>query len=281
MVDALIRAGANVRAANAFGVQPVAIAAEKGNADGVTAAALGRGRSECRSLGGRDRPDDGRAHRDSRTDPAAARARREGRTPATRRGQTALMWAAARNNADAIRLLVKAGADIGVRTNNPPRGRAAETTIFNSPAPTGFTALLFAVRAGGLAAARALLDAGADVNDKLSDGESALVVATANAHWELASLLLDRGADPNAGGRRVERVASDRAQPPAESWLYAGAGRDRHARQHRGREEADRAWGQRQCADDEERHEGRSAQPRQPARERPRSFWPPRTPISR
>src|SRR5262245_60784904 len=31
MVHALIRAGANVRAANAFGVQLVAIAAEKGN----------------------------------------------------------------------------------------------------------------------------------------------------------------------------------------------------------------------------------------------------------
>ena len=38
------------------------------------------------------------------------------------------------------------------------------------------------------------------MNDTLSDGESALVVATANAHWELASLLLDRGADPNLAG---------------------------------------------------------------------------------
>ena len=44
-----------------------------------------------------------------------------------------------------------------------------------------------------------LLD-GANVNDVLSDGESALVVATANAHWELADFLLDRGADPNAAG---------------------------------------------------------------------------------
>ena len=43
-------------------------------------------------------------------------------------------------------------------------------------------------------------DAGADVNDTLSDGESALVVATANAHWQVADLLLDRGADPNLAG---------------------------------------------------------------------------------
>src|SRR5580765_1872260 len=199
MVDALIRAGANVRAANAFGVQPVAIAAEKGNAD-VLRLLLSAGADPNAGL--------------SAGETALMTAARTGTVAPIQlllehgakvdtrdaRGQTALMWAAARNNADAIHVLVKAGADIGVRTNNPPRGRAAETTIFNSPAPTGFTAFLFAVRAGGLAATRALLDAGADVNDKLSDGESALVVATANAHWELASSLLDRGADPNLAG---------------------------------------------------------------------------------
>jgi ankyrin repeat protein len=199
MVDTLIRAGANVRAVNAFGVQPVAIAAEKGNAE-VLRLLLSAGAD----------PDAGL----SAGETALMTAARTGTVAPIQllleqgakvdardaRGQTALMWASARNNADAIRVLVKAGADIGVRTNNPPRGRAAETTIFNSPAPTGFTAFLFAVRAGGVAATRALLDAGADVNDKLSDGESALVVATANAHWELASLLLDRGADPNLAG---------------------------------------------------------------------------------
>jgi ankyrin repeat protein len=116
------------------------------------------------------------------------------------RGQTALMWAAARNNAAAIRALAASGADLKVRTNNPPAGGGRGNSVFNSPAPTGFTALLFAVRAGSLDAVRALVDAGADVNDTLSDGESALVVATANAHWEVASLLLDRGADPSAAG---------------------------------------------------------------------------------
>jgi ankyrin repeat protein len=50
-------------------------------------------------------------------------------------------------------------------------------------------------------AVKALLDAGADVNDTLIDKSSALVVAIANAHWELAGYLLDRGADPNAAGQ--------------------------------------------------------------------------------
>ena len=39
-----------------------------------------------------------------------------------------------------------------------------------APDPTSFSALLFAVRAGHREAALALLDASADVNDKLSDG---------------------------------------------------------------------------------------------------------------
>ena len=110
------------------------------------------------------------------------------------RGQTALMWAAANNNAGAIYALAEQGADLHARTDNPSRGAGRG---FSSAPATGFTPLLFAVRAGHLDAARVLLDAGADVNDAVSDGQSALVVAAANANWELAAYLLDRGADAN------------------------------------------------------------------------------------
>jgi ankyrin repeat protein len=34
----------------------------------------------------------------------------------------------------------------------------------------------------------------------VSDGQSALILATANAHWQMAALLLDRGANPNLAG---------------------------------------------------------------------------------
>ena len=110
------------------------------------------------------------------------------------RGQTALMWAAANNNAGAIYALAEQGADLHARTDNPSGGAGRG---FSSAPATGFTPLLFAVRAGHLDAARVLLDAGADVNDAVSDGQSALVVAAANANWELAAYLLDRGADAN------------------------------------------------------------------------------------
>ncbi len=62
----------------------------------------------------------------------------------------------------------------------------------------GFTALIHAAREGYLESAMALLDAGADI-DRLSTGDrsSPLLIATINGHFDLAMLLLARGADPN------------------------------------------------------------------------------------
>jgi len=56
-------------------------------------------------------------------------------------------------------------------------------------------------RGGHVDASRALLDAGADVNERLADGMSALVLAIYNAHYQLAAFLLDRGADPDAAAQ--------------------------------------------------------------------------------
>src|SRR5205814_6210457 len=83
------------------------------------------------------------------------------------RNQTPLMWAAARNNADAVKVLIAHGADVNART--PKKDfPASRPSVFDAAAPTGFTPLLFAVRAGSTGAARALLDAGANVNDTVS-----------------------------------------------------------------------------------------------------------------
>ena len=199
MVELLIKSGANVKATNRYGVPPMAIAAVNGNA-GIMNVLLHAGADPNIGLS----PDETPIMTAARTGKVEALKTliAHGAQLNTRdaRGQSPLMWAAARNNADAVRLLIEAGADLQVRTNNKPAGRAAQMSVFLSPQPTGFTALLFAVRAGSLDAVKALLDAGANVNDALSDGESALVVAAANAHWEVANLLLDRGADPNHAG---------------------------------------------------------------------------------
>jgi ankyrin repeat protein len=203
MVDLLINSGANVKAANRYGVQPLSLAAENGNAaiiDRLLKAgadpntAMPEGETALMTASRAGKVD---AIKTLLVHGAAVNARD------SFRGETALMWAAGRNNADAIRMLVEFGADVKVRTSNPSRsvGRNADSGVmFTSPPPTGFTAFLFAVREGQLDAAKALLEAGANVNDTVSDGESALVIASANAHWEVADFLLDKGADPNLAG---------------------------------------------------------------------------------
>jgi ankyrin repeat protein len=80
------------------------------------------------------------------------------------------------------------------------------------------TPLLFAVRQGDLASTRLLVKAGANVNERARtpdgqkmgifgdggwtlpsvDGSPALTMALTNGHYELATFLLDSGADPNA-----------------------------------------------------------------------------------
>jgi ankyrin repeat protein len=61
----------------------------------------------------------------------------------------------------------------------------------------GMTALLYAAREGHMEAARALVEAGADINKISGDKFSPLVMAIANGHLDLAMYLLNHGADPN------------------------------------------------------------------------------------
>ncbi len=194
IVELLLDAGADVTATNRYGVGAALLAAENGNAailerlldSGVDpATTMPGGETLLMTAARTGDADTVRVLLGRGADPNA----RE-----SLRGQTALMWAAANNNAAAIHVLAEQGADIHARTDNPSRSPGRR---FSGAPATGFTPLLFAVRAGHLDTVRVLLDAGADVNDAVSDGQSALVVATANANWELAAYLLDRGADPN------------------------------------------------------------------------------------
>ena len=205
MVERLLREGADASAANRYGVTPLSLACENGNAliiDRLLQAgadpnvALPGGETALMTAARTGNPDAVKVLLRHGADANAAES--------TRR-QTALMWAASNGNEGVIELLVDAGADINARSSeSKPVYEGTFVAGRSGPPPDlaeridVFTPLLFAVRAGRGEAVRTLLEAGADINDTGPNGTSPLVVACINAHWELASLLLDLGADPNA-----------------------------------------------------------------------------------
>jgi ankyrin repeat protein len=76
----------------------------------------------------------------------------------------------------------------------------------------GLTPLIFATREGSLDTVKALLDAGADINQTSEYGWTALLVATQNRFYRLGTFLLERGADPNianTGGWNPLYIATD------------------------------------------------------------------------
>lgn len=202
MADALIRAGANVKAANRYGVTPLSMASTNGNA-GMIEKLLKAGADANSAL--------------PEGETALMTAARTGNLDAVKvllghdasvnarekwHGETALMWAAAENHPAVLQALIDRGADVRARSNvagyTPSNGGYLPGTYL----PAGsFTALLFAVREGHIECIRVLLAAGAGVNDTLPNGATALSVAILNAHYEIAALLLDKGANPNANGQ--------------------------------------------------------------------------------
>ncbi len=123
--------------------------------------------------------------------------------------QTALMFAAARNRAEVVKVLAEHGADLNAtsRVNriptpeNPDRNRDIENT--NPTIMGGLTALHFAAREGQMDAARALVEAGANVNQvSASDKLSAMTQAIINANFDIGKFLLDHGADPTLASTR-------------------------------------------------------------------------------
>jgi ankyrin repeat protein len=198
-VAKLLRAGADPKAANRYGVTPLSLACTNGNG-AIVKALLEAGADPNSSLPGGETALM-TAARTGKVDAIQALLSRGAAVNAKEptQGQTALMWAAAEGNVDAVETLIRAGADIHAHLNS------------------GFTPLLFAAREGRIAVALALIKAGVDVNEAIQSykgpgtrlasgagaprlGTNALILATINAHYELAAKLLDAGADPNAAG---------------------------------------------------------------------------------
>jgi ankyrin repeat protein len=202
MARLLLRAGAEAGSRNRYGVTPLYAACVNGNA-AIINLLLEAGADPSTDVAGETALMT--AARTGAIDALQALLARgvdvNAKEPSQR--QTALMWAAAENHAGAVALLVRQGADLTARS------------------ATGYSPFLYAVRAGSLDAVRALLAGGADVNDAverqgpavapkgaangghqghamLMHQVSALHIAIANLHYELATFLLENGADSNA-----------------------------------------------------------------------------------
>ncbi len=224
----LIRAHADVNAANEYGATALWIAAAGGNvpvakllldAHANPNAALLSGETPLMTAVNNGHADVARLLLERGADVNA----RE-----TKGGQDALMWAAANRSADIVKLLLDHGADARARSTR------------------GFSPVLFAAQQGDVESGRLLLRAGADANDRASnDRKTALIVAAASANTDFSTLLLDSGANPDlsdesgftalhyaaldAGGADIVRtLLAHRANPnprttkDSREYVYAG-----------------------------------------------------------
>ena len=95
-----------------------------------------------------------------------------------------------------------AGGDQGFDVNDD--AAVAAFGFRGRPAPKdggGLTALVYAARANDLDSVKALLDAGAEVDQVTTYGWSPLLVATQNRYYQLGAFLMERGADVNLANK--------------------------------------------------------------------------------
>lgn len=202
--DALIQAGANVNAATDLGVTPLALACIEGSAPMVDKLLSAGAKAGVKLTSG---------------ETALMTCARSGSVQAVKQliahgadvnaaenshGQTALMWAVSERHPEVVAVLIEHGADVHARSRVTPEfvlrrllSKRQNTGVWIDHG--GNTPLLLAAR-GDAASARLLLAAGADPNETSPDGYSALLAAAHSGQRDVADVLLEHGADPNACG---------------------------------------------------------------------------------
>jgi hypothetical protein len=118
---------------------------------------------------------------------------------------SALIGAARRGDAAAVRSLISSGAD--------PNERGGIN---------GWTALMHAVHKQQPAAVRALLDARADPNARAGKGYTALIMAAGYGNEKIVRMLLESGADPliKASDGETALAAAVSGTTDIDKWTY-------------------------------------------------------------
>ncbi len=227
LAQMLIYAGANVRATTRLGAYTPLYLAAKGGYSGVVAALLAAGADAgVTTTNGTTPLMIAAAAGDTRTITSLVENGADLNAKDGAKGETPLMFAAAFNRTDAVKLLLARGADPKATTKvvdlfaltapeEEAMARGRQAPAGNRPADIagatrgyrynelissqgGLSALLFAARQGYTDTVKALVEGGADLNQlNAGDQTSPLLMAIINGHFDLATYLIEQGANPN------------------------------------------------------------------------------------
>ncbi len=254
----LVRSGAKVNAVNRYGVPPLSLACTNGNPD-LVALLLSAGADANASLPGGETVLMTAARTGNLDAVRALLAKGANPNAKERNEQTALMWAAAEGHTTIAQTLIASGADIhaalasgftplffavreghidvtralldaGIDVNDTLQGPDGPHKESNNasykPVPKGTSPLLMAVQNGHYELAVALVDAGADPNDRRTgftplhtltwvrkpdasdDGDPSPIGSGRLTSLEFVRVLVKSGADVNA------RLARGTPRPP-------------------------------------------------------------------
>ncbi len=132
-------------------------------------------------------------------------------------GTTAIMYAAANDDVELVRALIRAGANVKLKNQ------------------FGTSAITEAAIVGSAPIIDALLKAGADANTKNPEGETPLMAVARTGNVEAARLLVEARADVNAKEEfgRADRADVGRGPEPARDGEVPGVERRRPQRPRR------------------------------------------------
>ena len=192
----LLKAGADAKVKNQFGASPMSEAAFLGNVDII--AALLKAGADPDSPGADGQTALMLVARTSHVESARLLIEHGAHVNAAEKQneQTALMWASAESQPAMVRELIARGADVNGREHvNENVAQVSSEPRAQHLSYSGLTAMLYATREGCLTCVQALVDGGAKLNMTDPEGVTPLIEAIANAHFDTAKYLIEKGAN--------------------------------------------------------------------------------------